>query len=248
MTPAPAPARPLVRKVRFTVAEPHLSHEPAAHGTPAAADAPAVGVSVMSVPTVGVSVMSVPAVDVSAMPAPAVAAALRALAHGVLPAGAMVWATLAGHEPAAMVAAALALALLSFAYAPLARTRAWAREHLADLWAMLLLMAVMALSRAESTFPLAGKVDMPRVGAYLHDMSAGFGMLGAGGMLGTGESAAGAAGGAAGATSAAASAAAVAVVVAWALARALLARRGWRIHSLVSFAVCGAGLAWMLLA
>jgi hypothetical protein len=85
---------------------------------------------------------------------------------------------------------------------------------------------------------------MPRVGAYLHDMSAGFGMLGAGGMLGTGAIA----DGAAGATSAAASAAAVAVVIAWALARALLARREWRIHSLVSFAVCGAGLAWMLLA
>jgi hypothetical protein len=176
------------------------------------------------------------------MSAAAVAAALRALAHGALPAGAMVWATLAGHEPAAMVAAALALALLSFAYAPLARTRAWAREHLADLWAMLLLMAAMALTRAESTFPPAGKVDLPRVGAYLHDMSAGFGMLGAGGMLGTGAASA------AGATSAAASATAVVVVVAWVLARALLARRRWRIHSLVSFAVCGAGLAWMLLA
>ncbi|MCU1420441.1 MAG: hypothetical protein JWN36_92 [Microbacteriaceae bacterium] len=176
------------------------------------------------------------------MPATAVAAALWTLTHGVLPAGAMVWATLAGHEPAAMIAAALALALLSFAYAPLARTRAWAREHLADLWAMLLLMAVMALSRAESTFPPTGKVDVPRVGAYLHDMSAGFGMLGAGGMLGTGAASA------AGATSAAASATAVVVVVAWVLARALLARRRWRIHSLVSFAVCGAGLAWMLLA
>jgi hypothetical protein len=204
--------------------------------------APATDAPAMLAPATVAPAMPAPAVDAPGMPAPTVAAALRALAHGVLPAGAMVWATLAGHEPAAMVAAALALALLSFAYAPLARTRAWAREHLADLWAMLLLMAVMALSRAESTFPPAGKVDMPRVGAYLHDMSAGFGMLGAGGMGGAGAASA------ASATTAAVSAAGIVVVVAWVLARALLARRRWRIHSLVTFVLCGAGLAWMLLA
>jgi hypothetical protein len=154
------------------------------------------------------------------------AATLRALAHEALPASLMAWAVLAGHEPAAMVAAALILALLSFAYAPLARTRPWVREHLADLWAMLLLMAVMALSRGESTFPAAGNVDLPRVSAHAHGMSADFGMGGAGAM----------------------SAAAIAVVVAWALARVLLARRGWRIHSLVSVAVCGTCLVWMLVA
>ncbi|MFF1877258.1 hypothetical protein [Leifsonia sp. NPDC058230] len=198
MTLTPAPARWLVRKVRFRGREPHFSHEagPSARGGAAAI------------------------------------AAGRALAHEVLPMAVMAWAVLAGHGSAAMAAAAIALALLSFAYAPLARANHWAREHLADLWAMLLLMAAMALSRGDSTFPGAGNVDVPRVGAHAHVLSAGFGMGGTGGMGGAGS----------------ATAVVVAVVVAWALARAFLACRGWRIHSLVSAVVCGAGLVWMLAA
>ncbi|WP_431279553.1 hypothetical protein [Leifsonia poae] len=152
-----------------------------------------------------------------------------ALAHEVIPAGVMVWAVLAGHTPAPMVVAAVTLALVSFAYAPFARTRAWAREHVVDLWAMLLLMSVMAVgvsSRVESSFPGAANLQSTRLTDHAHRM----GGMGAGAGAGVG----------------AAAAAAAVIVVAWVLARVLLARRGWRIHSIVSFGMCGAGLAWML--
>ncbi|WP_223694290.1 hypothetical protein [Leifsonia poae] len=143
----------------------------------------------------------------------------RALAHEALPAGVMVWAIAAGNSAAATTAAALTLALLSFAYAPLARTRHWAREHLADLWAMLLLMAVMAVSSPSASD--AGSTGSSE-GMSGHRM--GMGALSAGISM----------------------AAAFAVVAVWVLARVLLARRLWRFHSLASAAVCGAGLLWML--
>jgi hypothetical protein len=136
-----------------------------------------------------------------------------------------VWVVVTGHEAVTMMAAALTLALLSFGYAPLARTRVWAREHLADLWAMLLLMAVMALGRAEPTFPNTGNIDSARLASgHGHGMGgAGAGIVGLSGL------------------------AAIALVAGWALARVLIARRGWHTRSLVSAAVCGAGLLWMLL-
>jgi hypothetical protein len=165
----------------------------------------------------------------------------RALAHELAPAAVMVWAVVAGHgaSAATMVAAALALGILSFAYAPLARSRHWAREHLADLWAMLLLMSTLALtpmSRAESTFLTPANVDSaPLTTQVGHGMGTGMG-----GGMGPGASSA------VGVTLSAF--AALAVVAAWVVVRVLLARRAWRIHSLVSAIACGAGLLWMLLA
>jgi hypothetical protein len=181
----------------------------------------------------------------------------RALAHELVPGGVMVWAVVAGHAGApltgaghtgagpaahagaagagAMLGAALVLAVLSFAYAPSARSQHWAREHLTDLWATLLLMAALAfvpMTGAESTFQPAGNLDSAPLTAHLGH---GMGSLAfpTGGVAGFG---------------ALAVVAVVAVVAAWVLARTLLARRAWRIHSLVSAVACGTGLAWMLLA
>jgi len=172
----------------------------------------------------------------------AVAGVARALAHEIAPAAVMVWAVLAGHVSGSgpMLGATLALALISFAYAPLARTRHWAREHLADLWAMLLLMVALALapvSGAESTFPHPGNVDSaPLTSGLAHGMGMGGDGMGMGGAFSADAPAAVVWG-----------MAALVVIVGWVLARVLLARRAWGIHSLVSAAACGAGLAWMLL-
>lgn len=146
--------------------------------------------------------------------------AARALAHEAVPAGVMAAAVLGGHTAGAMVAAAGALVLLSFGYAPLARTKHWAREHLADLWAMLLVMATMAFM---ATGTLPGSAG---TAAHAHRMGGSPGSL---------------------ALSAAAPGAMLVVVVGWIAVRALLARRGWHIHSAVSAGACGAGLAWMLM-
>lgn len=147
---------------------------------------------------------------------------LWSLAHEALPAAVMVGAVLAGHGAAAMTGAAVLLALVSFGYAPLARTRHWAREHLVDLWAMLLLMAAMGGMGVGA----GSAVDAGRA-------MSGHGMgglaLGSAGLLGP-----------------LGPVAPLGVVVVWIAARVLLARRGWRIHSVVSAAVCGAGLVWML--
>lgn len=53
-----------------------------------------------------------------------------------------------GLGAAASCAGALALALLSFAYGRAARRSAFAREHLVDLWAMVLAMVGMAFAAA----------------------------------------------------------------------------------------------------
>ncbi|MFJ8894987.1 hypothetical protein ACIRCZ_10400 [Leifsonia sp. NPDC102414] len=152
-------------------------------------------------------------------------------------------AALAGHGTAPMLGAALVFAALSFGYAPLARTRAWAREHVVDLWAMVLVMIAQAVG--------AGASGAAGVGGMA-------GMAGTTGMAGHGLGAtavATAAVSTATASTTATTAASLtltitttAILLAWLIARAVLARRGWRIHSLVSLVGCGACLAWMLLA
>ncbi len=148
------------------------------------------------------------------------------LAHEAAPAAVMVWAVAVGHSGAAMVAGGLALALLSIAYAPAARRRLWAREHLVDLWAMVLVMLLLVLGRGA---PVDAAVpDAPAGHAHAHAALS----LGA---AGTG-----------GGVAALSIVAVLAVLLGWVLGRVLVARGGWRIHSLVSAIVCGAGLAWML--
>lgn len=150
------------------------------------------------------------------------------LAQEAAPVAVMVWVVAIGHSGAAMLAGGLALALLSIAYAPAARRRLWAREHLVDLWAMVLVMLLLAVSGG---VPSGGATpDAPAGHSHGHAALS----------LGAGAAGAGSAGAALSAV------AVLAVVLAWVLGRALVARGGWRIHSLVSALVCGAGLAWML--
>ena len=151
-------------------------------------------------------------------------ASAAALLHEVVPAGLMASAVLAGHTAVTMTAAALALMLLSFGYAPLARSRHWAREHLADLWAMVLLMVAMVFAGGHPA-PGGGRADVGGTAAHEHGV---VGVVGA-------------------APAWTAVAAGIAVVGVWLIARTLLARRAWRLHSLVSLALCGSGLVWMLL-
>ena len=155
------------------------------------------------------------------------------LAQEAAPAAVMVWVIAVGHSGAAMLAGGLALALLSIAYAPAARRRLWAREHLVDLWAMVLVMLVLVVSRGATAS--GGVPDAPA--GHSHGLAAL--SLGAGGALS-------AVAGGAGAGGALSAVAVLAVVLAWMLGRALVARGGWRIHSVVSALVCGAGLAGML--
>jgi hypothetical protein len=149
------------------------------------------------------------------------------IAQEAAPVAVMVWVVTIGHSGAAMLAGGLALALLSIAYAPSARRRLWAREHLVDLWAMVLVMLLLAVSGG---VPSGGAgPDAPAGHSHGHAALS----------LGAGASGAGGAGSALGAIGV------LAVVLAWVLGRVLVARGGWRIHSLVSALVCGAGLAWM---
>ncbi|KRC47043.1 hypothetical protein ASE16_16850 [Leifsonia sp. Root227] len=150
-------------------------------------------------------------------------------------------AALAGHGTAPMLGAALVFAALSFGYAPLARTRAWAREHVVDLWAMVLVMIAQAVGAGASGAAGAGGMA---------------GMAGTTGMAGHGLGATAVATAAASTVTASTTATTAAsltitttaILLAWLIARAVLARRGWRIHSLVSLVGCGACLAWMLVA
>lgn len=154
-------------------------------------------------------------------------------------------AALAGHGSAPMLGAAFVFAALSFAYAPLARTRAWAREHVVDLWAMVLVMVAQAVAGASGWAGAGGMVGMAGMSGHgLVDPA-----------VTTAATAATAAATAATAATTAATAATTAttittavILLAWLIARAVLARRGWRIHSLVSLVGCGACLVWMLLA
>ncbi|UAJ80369.1 hypothetical protein IT072_04850 [Leifsonia sp. ZF2019] len=140
---------------------------------------------------------------------------LIALAHELPPAAAMVWACAAGSA-AALCGAAIALAVLSCVYARAARTSAWAREHVVDLWAMLLAMVGAAFAATTS-------VPAPGSGASVthHHL---------GGSL---------------ATEALAGALIAGAVCGWLVARILLARRVVRPHTLVSAVACGGMLAVM---
>jgi hypothetical protein len=132
-----------------------------------------------------------------------------------------------GAGPAVSCAGALALALLSFAYGRAARRSAFAREHLVDLWAMVLAMVGMAFASAP----------------------AGGGRAGAAAVADTGALAGGAAGHrhlVAAASEPIAGALLVVALAGWLIGRALLARRVRRVHTLVSAVVCGGMLAAML--
>ncbi len=84
-----------------------------------------------------------------------------------------------GPGAAASCAGALALALLSFAYGRAARRSAFAREHLVDLWAMVLAMVGMAFAAAPAAVagatgvaalasaPLAGGLLIVALGGWL---------------------------------------------------------------------------------
>ncbi|MFJ3489486.1 hypothetical protein [Leifsonia aquatica] len=146
-----------------------------------------------------------------------------ALAHETPPAALMIAGCLAGSA-AALCAAALALALLSAGYARAARRSPFAREHVVDLWAMLLVMVGMAFagpaargSAAVSAVEAAGGAG---TGAAPHHHA-----IAASGPLATGI--------------------VVVAVVGWLVARLLLARRVVRLHTVVSAAVCGGMLAAM---
>jgi hypothetical protein len=63
--------------------------------------------------------------------------------HAVM-AGAMAFGMLGGHSAARMLAAAAALVVTSLACARRARSEPMFREHLADLWAMALVLVALA--------------------------------------------------------------------------------------------------------
>lgn len=122
-----------------------------------------------------------------------------------------------GAGAAASCAGALALALLSFAYGRAARRSAFAREHLVDLWAMVLAMVGMAFAAAPvaSAGASAGAPSPHRhLAAVTSEPLAGL-------LLAV------ALGG-------------------WLLGRTLLARRHRALHTLVSAVVCGGMLAAMV--
>ncbi|WP_349867161.1 hypothetical protein [Leifsonia sp. WHRI 6310E] len=145
-----------------------------------------------------------------------------ALAHEMPPAALMIAGCLAGSA-AALCAAALALALLSAGYARAARRSPFAREHVVDLWAMLLVMVGMAFAgSAERGSAAVSAVEAAGGGtgaAPHHHAVAASGPLAVGIVL--------------------------VAVVGWLVARLLLARRVVRLHTVVSAAVCGGMLAAM---
>jgi hypothetical protein len=129
----------------------------------------------------------------------------------------------AGPAAAASCAGALALALLSFAYGRAARRSAFAREHLVDVWAMVLAMVGMAFAGA----PPAGAAAAAGAGglavepaAHRHLAAVASEPL-AGGLL-------------------------VVALAGWLIGRILLARRVRRLHTLVSAVVCGGMMAAMM--
>ncbi|GIT80857.1 hypothetical protein LLS1_25260 [Leifsonia sp. LS1] len=148
---------------------------------------------------------------------------LLALAHEVPPAAAMVWACAAGSA-AALCGAAIALAVLSCVYARAARTSAWAREHVVDLWAMLLVMVGAA-------FAGTGAAHTP--GSHPPGLGRGASSLAHHHLAGSLAAAP-----LAGALIAGA-------VCGWFVTRILLARRVVRPHTVVSAVVCGGMLAVM---
>ncbi|WP_205288770.1 hypothetical protein [Leifsonia aquatica] len=146
-----------------------------------------------------------------------------ALAHEVPPAALMVLACLAG-SPAALCAAAVGLALLSIAYARAARTSAFAREHLADLWAMLLVMVGAAFTGAGAVAGAGGGAVRGATARDADPVSHHHLAVAAAPL---------------------AIALVVAAVTGWVVVRVLLARRAVRAHTIVSAVVCGGMLAAM---
>lgn len=235
----------LVRNVRSRELAPHLSHESPAAEPPAAAPVRAAEAR----PLVRNARPLVRNVRSRALaPHFSHESWAGALVHEAAMVGVMVAvmaaAAAVGHGAAPMLGAAFVLALVSFGYAPLARTRAWAREHVADLWAMLLVMGVQAVG-AEASGAGMGGAGMAGMGG--HSLT-GHGIattptLTASALATLPATAAPTLP----ATAALTNSAIAAVLLAWLLARVLLARRVWRIHSAVSLAGCGACLLWMLL-
>jgi hypothetical protein len=95
-----------------------------------------------------------------------------ALAPHAVMAGAMVFAMAGGHSAARMLAASAALIVTSFACARKARSEPMFREHLADLWAMALVLVALA----------PGHVDGHSHGILPHGL-VGLALIGAGWML-----------------------------------------------------------------
>lgn len=151
---------------------------------------------------------------------------LLAVVHGVAPLTLMAIPIFNGHAAIAVLVSVLGLAALSIGYSPLARTRRWAKEHIFDLWVMVVVMLL----------PLWGFAAAPHHSSGRSDSS----------------SARDAASGSAGSAFGAESLVAVGVVVAWAVVRVVCAcRSGSRADAAGSAAsgiACACGLLWMLAA
>lgn len=138
------------------------------------------------------------------------------LVHELPAAGVMALACAAGNA-AALCAGAVVLALLACGYGRIARRSPFAREHVVDLWAMLLVMVGMAFSAA----PVPAGVVGSAVASPHRHLDPSFG-----GPFGP---------------------ALVAIAVTgWLIGRLVLARRVRRLHTVVSAAVCGGMLVAML--
>lgn len=139
------------------------------------------------------------------------------LVHELPPSAVMALACLAG-DAAALCAAAVALALLACGYGRMARSSAFAREHVVDLWAMLLVLVGMAFSGGEVA---GGPAVAPTVASPHRHLAASIA-----GPVGP--------------------ALIVVAVAGWTVGRLLLARRVRRLHTAVSAVVCGGMLVAMI--
>ena len=137
------------------------------------------------------------------------------LAHELPPAVVMALSCVAGNA-ASLCAGAVALALLACGYGRIARRSSFAREHVVDLWAMLLVMVGMAFCGA----PGSASADPVVASSHRHLEGS------IGGPFGPGL--------------------VVVAVAGWMIGRLLLARRVRRLHTAVSAVVCGGMLVAML--
>lgn len=169
-----------------------------------------------------------------------------ALAHEV-PAAALMLAACAAGEAAALCGAAVVLALLSCLYARAARRSPAAREHIVDLWAMLLVMVGIAFAEGGGAAGAVGGGAAGSVGGIAAGSGGGFAAPALGDVVSTGRGGAAPAAHAHLAAAGPLAAALIAVAIAgWIVARVLLARRVVRGHTIVSAVVCGGMLAAML--